>query len=362
LFLSRTSHLLLLLILGLSDAVAAAAAAADDDLPAPAPAPVVEPVPSPPPPRRGPAEIRDEHVLAQPRLTLPALSPDTLGSGVTELRAALLWSNSFGWTQDVPGEAPHQRSFLVDGETASVDLTYRRGISDDVDVGARLPLRWRGGGVLDGLIDWYHGLVGLRGNHDGDRPLFVRDAFRVEGLSTTGRAFSWNGDTGFGLGDVELEARWRFHRSPDGLSTALAARVGLPTGTRPFEGNGVSLGLQALGARRLGRAWDVFFGLGGTIESSDRVLGVGYEPVRGHVFVAFEWHLGRSWSLVAETNAATRLISDIARYPGGHWLVNVGAKLDLSDRTRLELGFTENLMDQLSTTDFAVHAGIVLRP
>jgi hypothetical protein len=363
---STFSQKLLALVLGLVCATAARAEAAhDDDPPGPAPTPspaVAEPVPSPPPLRRGPAEIRDEQVLAQSRLTLPALSPDTLGSGVSEVRAAFLWSNSFGWTQDVPGEHPQERDFLVDGETATVDVTYRRGLSENVDVGGRLPLRWRGGGILDGLIDWYHDLVGLRGRHDGDRPLFLRDAFRVEGSSTGGRPFSWDADTGFGLGNVELETRWRFLRSPDGLTAALAGRVGLPTGTRPFDGNGVSFGLQALGARRLGRAFDVFFGLGATVESAEEVRGVGYEPVRGHGFLAFEWRLGRSWSLVAETDAGTRLIRDIERYPGGHWIVNVGAKVDLSRRTRLELGFTENLMNQISTTDFALHGGVVLRP
>src|SRR5262249_10166754 len=97
--------------------------------------------------RRGPTEIRDEQILAQPRL--PALTPDALGAGRSEFRTALLWSNSFGWTQDVSGEAPHDREFLIDGETATLDVTYRRGLSENVDVGARLPLRWRGGGILD---------------------------------------------------------------------------------------------------------------------------------------------------------------------------------------------------------------------
>jgi hypothetical protein len=354
----------LALLLGL---LLAGAAAADE----PADDPVSSPsVPAPPSPgedggfknaRRGPTEIRDEQILAQPRLTLPALSPDTLGAGRSEARAAFLWSNSFGWTQDVPGEAPHDREFLIDGETATVDVTYRRGISENVDLGARLPLRWRGGGILDGLIDWYHDLVGLSGNHDGDRPQFLRDAFRVEGRTSAGRPFSWGGDTGFGLGDLELESRWRVHRSPDGFTAALSARVGLPTATAPFDGNGVGFGLQVLGARPLGRRFDLYVGLGATVESADEVLGVGYEPVRGHGFVAFEWRAGRSWSLVAETDAATRLIRDISRYPGGHWIVNVDAKIDISRRARLELGFTENLMSQVSTTDFAMHGGIVLR-
>ncbi|MGH9362289.1 MAG: hypothetical protein ACRD2T_10260, partial [Thermoanaerobaculia bacterium] len=62
-------------------------------------------------PRRGPLEVRDEFILAQPRLTLPPVSPDTLGEGGTSARLALHWGNSFGWDQ----------SFFIDGETRTVD-------------------------------------------------------------------------------------------------------------------------------------------------------------------------------------------------------------------------------------------------
>ena len=51
-----------------------------------------------------PLEIRDKHVLAEDRLTLPAVSPEPVGRGVTRLRASYLWGNSFSWTQDKRGE------------------------------------------------------------------------------------------------------------------------------------------------------------------------------------------------------------------------------------------------------------------
>ena len=61
-------------------------------------------------------------------------------------------------------------------------------------------------------------------------------------------------------------------------------------------------------------------------------------------------------------DAASRLVRDIDRYPGLHWITNVSGRIPISLRMRFELGFTENFMDQMSTTDFGVHFGLAVRP
>lgn len=308
---------------------------------------------------RGPAEIRDEHVFAQPRLTLPALSTATTPAGSWALSVSALWSNSFSWDQDRPGEDPVLRRYLVDGETLTLDATLRRGLRRDLDVALRLPLRWRGGGAMDPLIDWWHRVGGFP---DGNRPDFVRDAFRVEGLTTGYRPFSWTEDTGSGLGDAEIEARWRaVDRGPDSPSAALVARASLPTGTPPYDGNGFGGGLQLVATSPLGRRFAVHAGLGGTAQDAGPVRGIEYEPARAHGFLALEWVASRRLSLVAETDTATRLVRNVLHYPGTHWMLNVSGRVDLGARTRLDLGFTENLMDQRSTTDFALYAALSLR-
>src|SRR6185503_19615641 len=100
-------------------------------------------------PRRGPIEVRDAFLLAQPRLTLPAMSPDTLGCGRSSLRVGFMWSNTFGWRQSTTGEDPLIRFYMADGEARTVDATFLRGLTDDLDVGVRVPFHWRGAGVLD---------------------------------------------------------------------------------------------------------------------------------------------------------------------------------------------------------------------
>jgi hypothetical protein len=312
------------------------------------------------PERRGPGEIRDEHVLAQPRLTLPATAPWTAAVGHWTFAASVLWSNSFSWEQDVPGEDPAHRSFLVDGETLTLDATVSRGLRRNLDVALRVPLRWRGGGIMDGLIDGWHTAFGFP---DGGRPYFPRDVFQVEGTTTQGGTFSWTDQTGTGLGAVELATHWRFvDASAAAPSLALVGRVSLPTASGPFQGHAAGAGVQLVLAAPLASAFDLYAGVGTTVQGRGPVGGIEYEALRGHGFAALEWRPWRGVSLVAETDAASRLVANIERYPGTHWMLNVTGRVDLGRRTRLDLGFTENIKNQLSTTDFALYTAIALRP
>ncbi len=87
-----------------------------------------------------------------------------------------------------------------------------------------------------------------------------------------------------------------------------------------------------------------------------------YAPARAHGFLALEWRPWRRLSLVAETDAASRLVENIDSYPGLHWIVNVTGRVDVGPRLRLDLGFTENIESQLTTTDFALYLGLGIRP
>lgn len=292
---------------------------------------------------------------------MPALSPRTVAAGEWQLRLSVLWSNSFSWTQDVAGETPKERSFLLDGETAIVDVSVRRGIGANADVALRVPLLGRGGGTLDGLIDAWHRLAHVP---NGNRPAFLTDAFRVEGRTTAGQPFSWNDAQGWGLGDVELEGRWRIaDGGADAASLALVGRVALPTGSGPYaDAGGFGAAGQVAGLVPLGRRFSFFGGMGVTAQDPAAVRGVEYETARIHAYAALEWRSWRWLSLLLETNAASRLIANIESYPGTHWLVNLGGRIDLGQRSRLDVFMTENIVSQQSTTDFALYFALTLRP
>jgi uncharacterized protein DUF3187 len=329
-------------------------------LPASGAAQAADPSPAP----RGPFESREESLLAQNRLSLPPTTPDALGPRETRLRLDVDWGNDFGWSQPIAGEVPAGRRFLVDGEHATLGLEVRRGLRENFSVGLRLPLRWRGAGALDGVIDWWHRVLAPLGIPDNGRSRFATHRFRVLGRDQDMRPVVWRGRPGFGLGDLEVDARWTVRGARaegNRWRAALVARAGLPTGTGPFHARGAALGLQAVAARGLGSAFDVYLGAGTTVSSEDDAKGIAYDPVRLHGFLALEWRAGRRWSFLAETSAAGRLVTNLDRYPGLQSYLRLGTKVDLSRRWLLEAGFTENLADQQATTDFGIFSGIVRR-
>jgi hypothetical protein len=297
-------------------------------------------------------------LLAQPRLTLPALSPHTTRRGAWALQLSALWANSFSWTQDEEGEEPEDRRFLIDGEALSLDLTVRRGLGRNLDVGLRVPFQARGGGVLDGFIDGWHRLAHTptgtprlpegrlsRGGRDhGARPLLLERRHRPRPRRPG------------------LETRWRVRDGErNSASVAVVGRVSLPR-HQPFGPSGVGGGGQVVVDAPIGRSFDLYGGVGFTAQGRGPLRGVEYAPVRGHAFVAVEWRPFRRFSLVGETNAASRLVENVDSYPGVHWIVNVTGRIDLGERARLDLGFTENLISQLTTTDFAFYVAFALRP
>ncbi len=297
--------------------------------------------------------MREEFLLSSPRLTLPTLSPDPLSRGETRLRVDLDWGNDFG--RDVP-------HYLVDGEHRTLGLTLSHGAGRRLTLGARLPLRWRGGGSMDHLIDAWHGVTTRLGLPDNGRPLYLRDQFRVAWRREDGTSVVWGAEPGTGLGKLELNGRWSMlSGSASRSSLAAVGRVALPTGTGPFAGGGVEGGLQLVGARGLGRRFDGYVGVGGTLAEGSEQQGLELQPARVHAFLAVEWRPWRGWSLLAQADGASRLARDIRNYPSLQSYVRLGAKRDLGPHWIAEAAFTENIKDQQSTTDFSMWFGLTRR-
>lgn len=307
----------------------------------------------------GPRGVRDEFLLAETRLTLPAVLPDALAPGRWLLRTRVDWGNDFTRDQEPRGEEPLERRFLVDGEHATLDVELRRGLGGGADVGLRIPLRWRGGGSLDGLIDGFHGFTKKLGLPDNDRSLFRRHLFRVEGRDRAGAPLRLQG-TGAGLGNLEVDGLWTLAGREAPRRAALALRLMLPTGTGPYDGEGVGFGAQLVGARRWG-SWDLGAGIGGSYETDQEVHGFVYARTRAHAFISAEWRLARRFAFVGETTAASRLVTNLERFPGVAWYLGLGGRLDLDSGLSIEGGFVENIAHQQSTTDIAFQLALVRR-
>lgn len=298
--------------------------------------------------RRGPFEARDGFLLAQRRLTLPALSPDPLPPRASWARLDLDWGNDF---------ARRQSRYVIDGEHRALAITLRHGVTESLTLGVRVPLLWRGGGFLDRFADWIHKL----GFPDNGRPFFPRDLLVVSALERGDRALSWGGSTGRGLGKLELEARLApLRRDTSWLSVALVGRIALPTGTGQFAAGGVEGGGQLAAALGLGERWDAYGGVGVTVAGEPFAEGVAYTRSRGFGHLALEWRFARRWSAIAQVDGSGRVVTNLRDYPWLQSYLRLGLKRDLG-RTQVEAAFSENLKSQQSTTDFGVYLALARR-
>ena len=224
-------------------------------------------------------------------------------------------------------------------------------------LGVRASVLWRGAGILDGVIDLWHGALGLP---DGGRSLFPDDQLRVEIRDRSRQPVRWGGGQGTGLGNLELEAHQVLTglENAKGWRTALVARLSLPTATGPFAGAGTAGGLQLVLARPLGSRADVYAGLGATVSSHREIDGLEYRRTRPQGFVALEGRLTRGWSLIVQLDAASRLVTNVDTYPGSGAYLRVGSKFGLRDRWMLEAGITEAVTHLSVATDFGIVAAI----
>lgn len=303
---------------------------------------------------RGPLHAREAWLPALAILTPSATAADAS----SEIRLELSWGSDFNERRGLVGVTP-ATLFLVDGEHRGAHLTVRRRVRGGAfTLGARTGLLWRGGGVLDGVIDWWHDLLGFP---DSGRSLYPGGRLRVElrRPSDPREVVPWPGRPGTGLAPLELSARRRGPRG-ERWRTALELRVLLPTSTGAFPESTAALDVQALARRRLGARSDLHLGLGLLGQEEREVEGLAYRRLRGHGFVAFEWRPFRRWSFVAQLEGASRLLTDAVRLPGLHTYLRLGAKVDVG-RLVLEGGFSEGLVAQDATNDFAIFLSLARR-
>ena len=117
--------------------------------------------------------------------SLPSFNAQTPGKGSFHLLPEVAVSQvmTSGWNFD-SGEPVLMRYF--DFETWSVDLAVEYGVTDRLAIGGDLRAVYLSGGVMDGLIDFYHGLFGFP---DMGRPKFPRDEVVLDLDTNNGFSF-----------------------------------------------------------------------------------------------------------------------------------------------------------------------------
>jgi len=147
-------------------------------------------------------------------------------------------------------DADGGESILFDGETRRLGLSYRRGLSERLELAVEIPWVSHESGSLDGFIDHWHSIFGLPDGIRDERP---KDQL-VLTYGDNGQQFSMTSNTQ-GPGDVRLLGGWLLAQSAHS-SSALRFSVKLPTGDSDrLLGSGstdVSLGIAGDGRQVMG--------------------------------------------------------------------------------------------------------------
>jgi hypothetical protein len=209
----------------------------------------------------GPIPIRDSRPFNMLFLQFTPETGDVLKRNANRYDLQLDVVNNF----QIPA-AGNGSQLIEQNEYQRLRFGWRHGVARDTEFALFVPVEWRNGGMLDGVISAYHHLFAL-GDNSIDLPAGM-DSYHLyeshlEVIDATGNVLVNRGNA-FGLGDTTLTLK----RSvlPQTRRGALAVRLGLkaPTGnTAEVLGSGhFDVGASADGRYSLGREISVYGNLG----------------------------------------------------------------------------------------------------
>lgn len=255
-------------------------------------------------------------------------------------------------------ESEGGRLFHLDGELYRTDLSIRRGISERLDVGLTIPFVTIDGGVADEAIEQFHMDLDLR---DDPRPAVPRDRVQVYLRRGEFERFV-DRETGSGMGDAILSARWR--AVSEGLVRVTAVgMLKLPTGDADaLRGTGgVDLGAQLV----VSRAWSRMrlYGQGGVLLLQRApVLGTPDQVLFAGVIGSEVWFGSRAAAVVELSGTQNPLRKlEIDELEEDVFGFHLGLQVRLNDRVMTFVGLTENIVNFRNSVDVALRAGVVTR-
>lgn len=163
--------------------------------------------------------------------------PAFQGAGVLE-RGAGAWQLTLDIANHADASSRGGESITLDGESYFVNLSYRRGISDWLELGIDLPVLLHADGILDPAIESWHDLWGMsnakRTGPDNELSFIYERTGMDPYVLDAG---------GAGLGDIRLNAAvpLRFEWLSPTTALTLKAGLKLPTGdAEELHGSGAA--------------------------------------------------------------------------------------------------------------------------
>lgn len=304
----------------------------------------------------GPLHLATQSPVQQLRLAYLHESPELHAPRTWSLVTSLNWANV--WVYDAQRLRMDEEVWVL---SQAVEYTF----DDRLAASLMAPFRYRNGGVMDGTIERFHGLIGL-GNAGRER--YPRGDLRVDAIREDGTVLTLadERDTGWLGGAPVLSLRWGLTGPRARAPLTLKASLDVPA----LEG-------RTRVVRRRGHDWAVGLATAGRL--SQRVAGTVSLAVvqsrRGGLFhegdlstrqlsvmLAADYGISEAWGLVGQVLSESPVgdrtgtgfdepATDLA----------LGLKWQLDRDLQLEFAMVENLFVHDNNADFALHGALRAR-
>ncbi len=207
---------------------------------------------------------------------------------------------------------------------------YSRGIDDQSEWGMEIPLVWRGRGMMDEIIDWWHANVLQWGATSRDLyPAYASRLFWF-GVYDKGSAF--------GLGDVSVYFR---RELCNGLSMRLG--VELPTGSKSelLGSGGIDVGASIDYQKQLSERWFLNLQFAVVLQNGNVIPNVRDSIDQESASVVYIPNSKDQWILQWQSEKSPNR-TGISVADGVHSLVSFGYRRKLDDNKDLTLYFSED--------------------
>jgi hypothetical protein len=154
----------------------------------------------------------------------------------------------------------------IHNEYQQLKFAWRRGLDARTELGVFVPIEWRDGGFLDGIISGYHHFFGLPANAD-DSPAggdtYPKYESKLQVTDASGHTLVNQGNA-FGLGETVVTVKHTLIRTASRSALALRLGLKLPTGnpTMLLGSGSFDEGLMLDARYNLGRDFTVYGNLG----------------------------------------------------------------------------------------------------
>jgi hypothetical protein len=278
----------------------------------------------------------------------PAFEPaDLIPAAELAVDVWLGWSNLF--EQD--SSATHV--VFLDTERLLSFVTVRWGAAPRLEVGGRITVETTGGGILDGLVHWYHEALSF-GQANRDR--FPKDGYAQRVTDGGATPYVDVRRRTLGLADAQLFAKWAAYAASDGTSAlSVRASVRVPTrGNRvaPERADGALVAFGRFG----GGPWYLHAMAGAVAVRASPELDPVLRDASALIGVAVERSLGRSFAAIVQYQLATPMLRGFGHreldWPSSNLVL--GAAGEWGDSWSWNASFQEDLPADTPAIDFTL--------